>query len=138
MCQANRSLQLPKITVRQQCRLPPTVIHSWAFLTSFFKFKQAKRRALFSFSRTLWSYEYTNPSTNNFSPDPSEGRELELGSFFPMNLIGVPLLLATIDAGNTYKTVIMEQKKVQLVWGVNLKCLYCPHAVCVASTVCIR
>lgn len=56
-----------------------------------------------------------------------------------MNFIGVSLLLAMIDAGNTCKAVIMEQKKVQLVWGVNLKkCLHCPHAVCVASTVCIR
>lgn len=61
------------------------------------------------------------------------------GVFFPMNLIGVSLLLAMIDAGNTCKAVIMDQKKVQLVWDVNLKkCLYCPHAVCVAGTVCIR
>lgn len=56
-----------------------------------------------------------------------------------MNLIGVSLLLATIDAGNTCKAVITEQKKVELVWSVNLKkCLRCPHAVCVATTVCIR
>lgn len=56
-----------------------------------------------------------------------------------MNLIGVSLLLATTAAGNTCKAVIMQQKKVQLVWGVNLKkCLHCPHAVCAASTVCIR
>lgn len=56
-----------------------------------------------------------------------------------INLIGVSLLLAMTDAGNTCKAVIMEQKKVQLVWGVNLKkCLHCPNAVCVAGTVCIR
>lgn len=56
-----------------------------------------------------------------------------------MNLVGVSLLLAMIDAGNTSKAVTMEQKKVKLVWGVNLKkCFHFPHAVCVASAVCIR
>lgn len=114
MCQANRSLQLPKIVVRHWCRLPPTVTDPWAFLTSVLKLKQAKRRALFSFSRAWICVFIQSQSTNNFSADPSGGRELEFGGFiffFPMNLIGVSLLLATIDAGNTCKAVIVDQKK---------------------------
>lgn len=105
--------------VLSQCISTSTASQAWLF--------SAEAQRLQQNLVPVWIHEFKYKSFfNRLSRESIQSLEL-----FSLNLVGVSLLLATIDTGNI-STAVSMKLKMQLVWSRNFnRCLHCPHTQCV-------